>query len=186
MSSDNTAANVAVGKPKITGAIYRAAAGTTVPTDTTTALASAFACVGYISADGVTNSTARTTTSIKAWGGDVVADVQTEKVDTFAFTMIEAHNINVQKTAHGDTNVTGALSTGLTITENSKDLEKHAWVIDMVENSVAHRICIPDGKITNIGDVTYKDDTAISYPVTLSAYPDSSGNTHYEYMKTSS
>lgn len=180
----NTAANVSVGKPKISGAIFRAPIGTTLPTDTSTALATAFACVGYISQDGLTNSAARTSTDIKAWGGDVVASIQTEKADTFAFTMIESHNADVLKTAHGDDNVTGTLATGITITENSNELEKHAWVIDMIENDVAHRICIPDAKVTALGDITYRDDQAVAFPATLTAYPDASGNTHYEYLKT--
>ena len=38
----NTASNVSAGKPAIAGAIHFAPKGTTLPTDTTTALAAAF------------------------------------------------------------------------------------------------------------------------------------------------
>ena len=38
----NNASNVAAGKPKIGGAVYRAPSGTAVPTDATTALTAAF------------------------------------------------------------------------------------------------------------------------------------------------
>ena len=74
-----TAANVTVGKPKITGAIFRAPLGTTLPTDATTALDEAFKQLGYASEDGVTNSNSPETDQIKAWGGDIVATLSQKK-----------------------------------------------------------------------------------------------------------
>ena len=44
-----TVSNVSVGKPAVGGAIYRAAKGTTLPTDATTALGSSFKQLGYVS-----------------------------------------------------------------------------------------------------------------------------------------
>ena len=96
-------------------------------------------------------------------------------------------NTNVLEVAHGASNVSGALSTGITVNVNSKELDYHIWVIDMVETGgVLHRIVIPYAKIVEIAEVTYKDDGATGYPITLEAEPDSSGNTHYEYFKSAS
>lgn len=179
----NVVTNVSAGKPARTGAIYRAPLSTTLPTDASTQLNVAFKALGYVSEDGLTNENSPSSEDIRAWGGDVVLTVQTEKPDTFHFTMIEALNTDVLKAVYGDTNVTGALATGLTVTANGADQADASWVFDMVlRGGVLKRIVIPDGKITEIGEISYADADAIGYEVTLSCMPDASGNTHYEYM----
>lgn len=177
--------NVSVGKPKVGGAVYRAPLGTELPTDAISTLSDAFKELGYCSEDGVTNSNSPESDSIKAWGGDVVLNLQTGKEDTFAFTLVEGLNVEVLKTVYGDDNVSGELSTCLTIKANSTELEESVYVIDMIlRNDTAKRIVIPCAKPSEIGDITYADEDAIGYEITLSATPDASGNTHYEYLKS--
>lgn len=183
----NTASNVSVGKPKISGAIFRAPLGTTLPTDASTALTAAFKAMGYVSADGLTNANKISTNNIKAWGGDTVLVSQTDKTDTLAFTLIEALNSDVLSAVFGSDNVAGTLATGISISVNADVQEEAVWVVDMVLNGdTAKRIVVPDGVISDLADIVYKDDTAIGYGVTISCLPDSSGNTHYEYIKKAS
>ena len=182
----NTAGNVSAGKPALNGAVYRAASGTTLPTDATTALSADFKCLGYCGEDGLVNSNSPSTTDIKAWGGDTVLTIQEEKTDTFQVTLLEVLNADVLKAVYGSTNVSGTLSTGVTITANAKEAEEGVWAVDMLLNSsTVKRIVIPKGKITEIGDITYSDSDPIGYEVTITALPDTSGNTHYEYIKQS-
>ena len=46
------------------------------------------------------------------------------------------------------------------------------------------RIVVPCATVTNVSDIVYKDNDGIGYDVELSAEPDSTGNTHYEYIKS--
>ncbi len=180
MSSEK---NVTYGKPAVAGAISSAPVGTTLPTDAVAKLEDAFKNLGYISEDGLVNAAELETESIKAWGGDTVLVVQTGKEDTFTYTLIEALNTDVLKQVYGETNVKGDLSSGITIEVNSKPLESHSLVIDMIlKEGVLKRIVIPNASVAEVGEITYADEDAIGYETTIKAIPDSKGNTHYEYI----
>lgn len=181
-----TVANVSAGKPAVGGAINYAASGTTLPTDATTTLASAFTSLGYCSEDGLVNSNSPSTTEIKAWGGDTVLTIQEEKPDTFKVTLIEAENVDVLKAIYGSANVTGTLSgtSGITVNATAAEQATYVWAIDMVMNgNTKKRIVIPNGKISEVGDITYSDSDAVGYEITIYAFPDTNGKTHIEYLK---
>lgn len=179
-------ANVSTAKPKIGGAVYMAPAGTSVPTDASTALATGFISLGYISEDGLQNSNGPESSEVKAWGGDVVIKEATGRNDEFNFTLLEVMDPNVLKLVYGEDNVSGTLATGIAVEVGNHDLEQHAFVVEMIgKGGALHRICIPDAKVTAVGDVSYTDSNASGYAVTISADADTDGNTHYEYWKKS-
>lgn len=155
------ATNVRVG---VTGAVYVAPSDTTVPTDAATELDPAFEDVGYVSEDGVTETHDTDTEDIRAWqNGDLVRRVQTSHDVTFAFTMLETSEITLREYygnyTDGDIEITG------------DELPHRAWVLSVEDGDHVLRVVIPDGQITERGDITYSNGEAVGREVTITAYP---------------
>ncbi|MDO5131447.1 MAG: phage tail protein [Eubacteriales bacterium] len=182
----NNTANVTTGKPKVGGAVFTAPAGTTLPTSASAELNSAFVCVGYCSEDGLTNSNSPETSTVKAWGGDIVLVTESEKKDTFKFTMLEGMDPNALKAVYGDSNVSGDISTGITVRANNALPVAHVWVFDMLlTNNTPKRIVVPNAIVSGVDDIEYKDGDPVKYGITLTAMPggESFGyDTHKEYI----
>lgn len=178
----NTATNVTAGKPKVGGAIFRAPLGTTLPTDATAALDAAFVGLGYMSDDGLSYNGAVTVEDYQAWGGDTVLSEATEVTDEWALTAIEALNTEVLKAYHGDSNVTGTLSAGITVKSNATLGEAACWVFELLlKGGAVRRVVLPNAKLSERGEVQYVDGEPVGYPMTVRGMADSAGNTHYEY-----
>lgn len=181
----NDAKNVTTGKPMTTGAVFRAPLNTALPADVNAKLDDAFKCLGYMSDDGISNSSAPDTDTVKAWGGDPVLYTNNGREDTFQMTLIEATNLEVLKTIYNDSNVSGDLTSGITVRVNSDDAEEAVYVIDLIlKGGLRKRIVIPDAKLTDLSEITYNDSDPVGYEATLSALPYSGfdGDTHREYI----
>lgn len=178
----NNASNVSFGKPKATGAVFVAPAGTTLPTDATTALNAAFKGLGYVSEDGLVNSVETDTENVNAWGGDLVLVGQTTFMETFMVNLIET-NPEALKVYYGEDNVT-VNGDSITITQNSAQLPNVSVVFEIVlTGGRIKRIVVPNAQIVDrSGEITYVDGEPIAYPALFQAYPDANGNSHTEYI----
>ena len=180
------ASNVSFGKAKATGAVFIAPAGTTLPTNATTALSSDFINLGYISEDGLVNSVETDTEDIKAWGGDTVLVGQTSFKETFTVNLLET-NANALKAYYGADNVTVDEDTGaITVKQTATVLPEQVVVFEVVmTGNRVKRIVLPKGQIVDrSGEISYTDGAAITYPAVFQAYPDATGTTHKEFIAT--
>jgi hypothetical protein len=167
-----TASNVMVG---VTGGAYVAPEGTTLPTNTTASLNAAFEEVGYISEDGLTQSISEDITDLKAWqNGDVVRKIQTSHDLTYAFTMIETSEVTLE-TYYGNYAAGAVEITG-------EQLPHKSWVIEVADGDDDLRIVIPDGQITERGDLVFQNGDAVGYQVTITCFPDDDGVKAYQYV----
>lgn len=184
----NTATNVSTGKPNISGAVYVAPIGTTLPTDATTALdTSVFTCLGYVSDDGLENQNELNSGEIKAWGGVTVYRPLNGMTDNFVLKLIESENVDVLKSVYGDNNVTVNGSGNIKVDVKAEDPQEKVWIFELaLRGGRAKRIVIPDGAIIAREPITYNDSDAIAYGITVSAYPDSTEKTHTEYLEGAS
>ena len=180
-----TVSNVSTGKPKVAGAVFRAPLGTTLPTDASTALGTAFVELGYVSEDGVTNNNTPDSDTVQAWGGATVLVIQNEMSDEWTLTLIESLNPNVLKAVYGDSKVTVNSEAGtITVQATAEQRLDACYVIDMsLKGGALKRVVIPSGSMSELGEIVYKDDEPIGYELTINALPDASGVQHYEYIK---
>ena len=183
-------ADVRVGAPdqKVTGAIKHAPKGTAIPalTDITKAavtLNQAFTGDEYVSQDGLTLASSMSTTEIKDWSGATVRKVLESFDGTLSWTMIST-NAGALAIAFGADHVTTAAATTAHGAQVQAALgaylpEEQAWVFLMKDGDARIVIAVPDGQITEVGEVTFASNAAVGWQVTLSCYPDASGNCIY-------
>lgn len=173
----NKTSNVLAGKPLTTGGVLIAPLGTALPTDASTSPVTGFVSAGYIGDTGLVEAGARSTTKIKAWGGDIIKVLQTDFSLSYQFDFVEALNSDVLKAVYAADNVTTTaptVSTGTlqAIKLTSEVLPHQAFVFEVKDGLARVRICVPNGQITSVGNVTYSDSAIVNYAVTVEAFYD--------------
>lgn len=179
----NRADEVLVGIPDVAGGVLVSPAPLAkaeYPVDATVAIPAGMVAVGFVSEDGVTESTSRNVEKIKAWGGQTVRSVQQDYETSYAFTFLQFKNADVLKAVYGAENVTGTAG-NFRIAKNAKVLERRSWLFEMEDGDTKIRVFVPNGQITEVGDIKYDHKSAIMLEVTIEAFPDEDGNSAFLY-----
>lgn len=178
------ATNVSAGKPRVSGAIFRAPLGTDLPISATAALSAEYKDLGFVSDAGITNNNTADTENVYAWGGTPVLNIINEKPDEWTLKLIESLNPNVLNTIYGDDNVAVDLDNkSIQIKATAADIPDAVYVFDIaLKGGALKRIVIPIGSLGEVGEIVYKDDEPIGYEITIKAMDDGKA-THYEYIK---
>lgn len=164
----------------VTGAAYVAPPKTTLPTDSESTWNAAFTDIGWISDDGITESNSADSTEIKGWqGGQTVRKVISSSEMTFSFTAIETSKTVLELYHKGSKVVTTTGKSVLAVKAPGPD--RRTFGFDVIDGDSHIRIVIPDGEVTETGDITYKGDEAIAYELTITAYPGPDGTVAFKY-----
>lgn len=179
------AANVGVAKgnnQNAGGYAWVAPYGTELPTDATSDIPEAFESLGYISEDGLTNSTEIETEDRYDWAGDLVKTSQGEYSETYQVSFLESR-ASVLKTVFGDDNVTDDGRGSITVKHNGNFMEERSYVFEsLITSTLIKRTVIPRGVISERDDVVENSSDLVAYTPTIKALAcDAEGNTAFVY-----
>lgn len=153
----------------------------TLPTDAKTEIPGEFESLGYISEDGLTNTTDTESDDHKEWGGTVVKSGQTSYSESYQASFLESRE-SVLKTVYGDANVTADGKGGIAVKHNGNFTEERAYIFEsLVTTTLIKRTVIPRGSIQERDDVAENSSDLLAYTPTIKALPDADGNTSYVY-----
>lgn len=181
-STTNDSTMVSLGKFKVGGYAYWAPAGTTLPTDSTTALPAAYKLLGYLSEDGLTNATDTGTTEIKDANGNTVMKIITSYAESYQFALLEVLRAEAAKLRYNSDAVTGT-DKSMTIKHRMPSDEDFVLVFEIaMSGDVKDRLVIGDATRAEFGDRQVHAGDAQVYDVTVSANDMGDGATAIEYI----
>lgn len=168
-----------------TGAILSAPIGTTLPTSAVDTLDAAFTDSGYVSEDGLNLTNDISTASISEWNGQLVRRVKESFDGSLSWSHLQTDEVSLKNT-FGDDNVTVTAATAthgqqIAVAINGELPAAKSWVFKLKDEDNRILIVVPNGQVTDVEDVSFKASEAIMWGVTLSCYPDASGNSLYIY-----
>ena len=162
----------------LTGSALVAPVGTTAPVLATTAWGVGFVDLGYVSDDGIEEAHEDDTAEIPAWQrGDIVRRLITGTSAQYSLTLIETTKAALEL-YHKGAAVTGVHASGhgpASLNVGVPVTDKRAFGFDIIDGSKIVRMVIPSGEVTERGPITYKNDEAVSFDLTITAYPASNG-----------
>lgn len=181
-STTNDSTMVSLGKFKVGGYAYWAPAGTTLPTDSATALPSAYKLLGYLSEDGLTNTTDTDATEIKDANGTTVMKIITSYAESYQFALLEVLRAESAKLRYNSDAVTGA-DKSMTIKHQMPSDEDFVLVFEIaMSGDVKDRLVIGNATRAEFGDRQVHAGDPQVYDITVSANDMGSGVTAIEYV----
>lgn len=181
-STTNDSTMVSLGKFKVGGYAYWAPAGTTLPTDSATALPAEYKLLGYLSEDGLTNTTDTDTTEIKDANGTTVMKIITSYAESYQFALLEVLRAEAAKLRYNSDAVTGN-DKSMTIKHQMPSDEDFVLVFEIaMSGDVKDRLVIGNATRAEFGDRQVHAGDPQVYDITVSANDMGNGVTAIEYI----
>ena len=181
-STTNDSTMVSLGKFKVGGYAYWAPAGTTLPTDSATALPAEYKLLGYLSEDGLTNTTDTDTAEIKDANGATVMKIITSYAESYQFALLEVLRAEAAKLRYNSDAVTGN-DKSMTIKHELPSDEDFVLVFEIaMSGDVKDRLVIGNATRAEFDDRQVHAGDPQVYDITVSANDMGNGVTAIEYI----
>ncbi|MFG3046222.1 phage tail protein [Streptomyces sp. NPDC048241] len=170
------------------GAGFVAATGTSAPTSPLVQPPAPWKPLGAVSDDGLTYGFDEDSQEFTPWGLTSPFRTQiTKSVRTFKLTLWETARVAVQSIMYripeGDLTPDGVSGITSFAETASPQPDRRAWFFSVFDGDTARGFYVPQGEVSDRSDVTFKQDEMSGYEITITAYPDESGNTVYHSDK---
>lgn len=180
---DLTDLNAELVRISITGALWKAPIGTTLPVDSDpfAALDAAFTNLGYISDDGVTENLDDSVDDVVAWqSATTVRSSTTESTLSLELMLIETKGTVLEAFYRGST-ITNVAANVWKMPVKPIVADPSIWILDVLDGTRYERSIVGNGEIVERGEVQNMNGGAKGYPVTIRAYPDANGDLMVKY-----
>ena len=158
------------------GAVWYAPAGSTLPTDSTTALAAAFVNIGYLN-DGFVLAQDLKTKEVNGWQNlDILRLIPTQLSRSVKFQAIETNKQSVQLAWGGATVSVSAGSVYSLTLPASQTTQEFILVLDWNDGSVSQRIVIKRAVFKSLPSVKFSRMDNIAYDMEIQALVPSDGS----------
>ena len=158
----------------VSGHLYKAVLGTTLPTTVTASLAAGFAELGYTET-GPSMSVDTNKESFIPWQSQVpVREQITGQTIKAKFTLWQ-RNADTLKLAWGGGTVTGT-TTRLFTPPATATVNEGAFVFQIEDGTIIDRYVIPRASVTLAGDVQFAEDAVTGYEIELTFLQPASGS----------
>jgi len=120
---------------------------------------------GYVSEDGVTESTSVTSEKIRAWQkAKVVRTVITEGTVTYKLVLIQTNAETIALYYGGTVEADGSI-----VIDPTAERPVLSLIIDVIDGTEIIRSYAPEAQVTEVGDQVYQNGAPIGYEITIEA-----------------
>lgn len=181
--TSNSTDNVSSTKGVRGGYIFVAPTGTALPTDYSTALPTAYKCLGFISEDGYVETVDSDSEDLVDMNGDLMDSPQTSRVESAQLTLAEIKAMTL-KLMYGDENVTDKAGV-ITVKHNGNSNGTWVVVLDLLlkNNRKWHKV-VPLFQCSELDDLTLAVGELAARALTAKYLTDGDGNTCYDYIQS--
>ena len=147
----------------VDGIVSTADYAATGPTDAEAALGAGWADLGYVSEDGVTETTEQSTNVLRAWqNAKKVRTLVEEGTVRYQFTLIQTNADTVAFYYGGTVDTDGSI-----VVDPTRIRPVLAFNIDVIDGDNVIRAYAPEAQVVEVGDQVYANGEPIGYEVTV-------------------